>query len=862
MRKIYTLPLLFLLFTIVSKAQKPSLTYYLPDINYDEDIPTPEAFLGYQVGEWHVSHDQQLMYMRELAERSPRITLTEYARTYENRPLIYLTITSEDNHENLDEIKSQHKALNDPSQSMEIDIKDMPIVVYQGYSIHGNEPSGGNAALLMAYYLAAAKGREVERMLDDMVILLDPCFNPDGFHRFSTWANMHKNKNLTSDPQDREYTEEWPRGRTNHYWFDLNRDWLLQQHPESQGRIDVFYDWRPNVLTDHHEMGTNSTFFFMPGEPTRVNHITPKKNQELTAKIADFHASALDEIGSLYYSGEGYDDFYIGKGSTFPDLNACIGILFEQASSRGHLQETENGPLSFPFTIRNQVKTSLSTQQAAKDLREEILTFQRDFYINAQQDALEDEKKAYVFKEEKDKARLNAFIEVLRRHQIEVHQLSQNVNVGGSTYPAVKSYIVPCEQSQYKFIRGIFETIETFEDSLFYDVSSWTLPLAFNIEYDVLTTRAYNAELLGAQVEGLKPRKGTVAPEFSEYAYLFEWDDYYAPKALNYLLKQGLRAKVAQGDLRTDSRAYKAGTIMVPVQNQGYSADEIHQLVQTAARISGVEIYDEDSGLTSVGLDFGSRNFEALRLPRVLLVVGDGVSSYEAGEVWHLLDTRYDIEVSMIEAADIGRSDLSRYNTIIMVDGSYSRISKNGVSMMKDWVRDGGVLLTVKRAARWASNAGLAKLNFKSVSNRDNSQGRRPYAKASRDNGSRVIGGAIVEGLVDLTHPMAYGFDRETLPLFRRGTLFFQPTKNVYATPILYPSDDPLLSGYVKKENLEAMKGTASVVVSGLGGGRVIVFADNPNFRAFWWGTNKLMANGIFFGHTISGSTVEYASGE
>ena len=862
MRKIYTLPLLFLLFTIVLKAQKPSLTYYLPDINYDEDIPTPEAFLGYQVGEWHVSHDQQLMYMRELAKSSPRIALTEYARTHEHRPLIYLTITSEDNHENLDEIKSQHKALNDPSQSMEIDIQDMPIVVYQGYSIHGNEASGGNAALLMAYYLAAAKGREVEKMLDDMIILLDPCLNPDGFHRFSTWANMHKNKNLISDPQDREYTEEWPRGRTNHYWFDLNRDWLLQQHPESQGRVSLFYDWSPNILTDHHEMGTNATFFFMPGEPTRVNHITPKKNQELTAKIADFHASALDEIGSLYYSGEGYDDFYIGKGSTFPDLNACIGILFEQASSRGHLQETENGLLSFPFTIRNQVATSLSTQQAAKDLREEILTFQRDFYINAQQDALEDEKKAYVFKEEKDEARLNAFIEVLRRHQIEVHQLSQNVNVGGTTYPGTKSYIVPCEQNQYKFIRGVFETIETFEDSLFYDVSSWTLPLAFNIEYDVLTTRAYNAELLGAQVEGLKPKKGMLAPEFSEYAYLFEWDDYYAPKALNYLLKQGLRAKVAQGALRTDSRAYKAGTIMVPVQNQAYSADDIHQFVQTAARISGIEIYDEDSGLTSVGLDFGSRNFEALRLPRVLLVVGDGVTSYEAGEVWHLLDTRYDVEVSMIESVDIGQSDLSRYNTIIMVDGFYGRISKNGVSMIKDWVRDGGVLLTVKRAARWASNNGLAELNFKGVSNRDNDKGRRPYAKASRDNGSRVIGGAIVEGMVDLTHPLAYGFDRTALPLFRRGTLFFQPTKNVYATPIVYPSDDLLLSGYVKRENLEAMKGTASVVVSGLGRGRVICFADNPNFRAYWWGTNKLMANGIFFGHTISGATVEYASGE
>ena len=204
------------------------------------------------------------------------LRLEEYARSYEARPLLLLTITSLENHGQIETIREQHLDLTTGANAR-ISTENMPVVVYQGFSIHGNEPSGGNAAVLLAYHLAASKDPEVLELLDEAVILLDPCYNPDGFHRFSSWANMHKSLNLVSDPQSRELNEEWPRGRTNHYWFDLNRDWLLAQHPESQGRIRNFHRWKPNVLTDHHEMGTNSTFFFQPGVPQRTNPITPQK---------------------------------------------------------------------------------------------------------------------------------------------------------------------------------------------------------------------------------------------------------------------------------------------------------------------------------------------------------------------------------------------------------------------------------------------------------------------------------------------------------------------------------------------------------------------------------------------------------
>ena len=350
---------LFLCLSFSVSAQKVDLTYYLPkDVSYNQNIPTPKSIIGHEVGEWHITHDKLVTYMKALAASSDRITLENRGKTFEDRPLLLLTITSPKNHQNLEKIRQDHL---DATNNNTLDISKNPIVVYQGFSIHGNEPSGSNAALAVAYYLAAAEGSEIDDLLNNTVILFDPSFNPDGLQRFAYWANTNRSKNINPDPNDREYNEIWPRGRTNHYQFDMNRDWLPVQLPESKARIASFHKWLPNILTDHHEMGSNASFFFQPGIPSRTNPLTPQMNQDLTKEIATYHAKSLDKIGSLYYSEESFDDFYYGKGSTFPDINGSIGILFEQASSRGHAQETKNGVLTFPFTIRNQFTAALST---------------------------------------------------------------------------------------------------------------------------------------------------------------------------------------------------------------------------------------------------------------------------------------------------------------------------------------------------------------------------------------------------------------------------------------------------------------------------------------------------------------------
>ena len=329
------LTFLFLTISFSINSQELDLNYYVPsNQNYNDKIPTPKEIIGHQVGEWHVTHDKLVEYMKVLANSSDRITLEDRGKTFEGRPLLLLTITSPNNHSRIDDIRQRHI---DGTNDSSLDVTNDPIIVYQGFSIHGNEPSGSNAALAVAYYLAASTSLATEDLLNNTVILFDPSFNPDGLQRFAYWANTNKSKNINPDSNDREYFEVWPRGRTNHYWFDMNRDWLPVQLPESRARIASFHKWLPNILTDHHEMGSNSTFFFQPGIPSRTHPLTPQLNQDLTKEIGTYHAKALDKIGSQYYSEESYDDFYYGKGSTFPDINGSIGILFEQGLSLIHI---------------------------------------------------------------------------------------------------------------------------------------------------------------------------------------------------------------------------------------------------------------------------------------------------------------------------------------------------------------------------------------------------------------------------------------------------------------------------------------------------------------------------------------------
>ncbi|NNL03033.1 MAG: zinc carboxypeptidase [Eudoraea sp.] len=828
------------MFSFLGLAQDSiDLDYYLPqNITYDEKIPKPADIIGHEVGEWHVTHDKLMFYMQTLAEKSDRVSIENRGFTFEGRPIVLLTITSPENHNNLERIREEHIALTE-EEGTSVSLENMPIVVYQGFSVHGNEPSGSNAGLAYAYYLAAAQGPEINELLNNLVILMDPSYNPDGLQRFAYWANTNKSINLNSDNNEREYHEVWPGGRTNHYWFDINRDWLPVQLPESRARIETFHKWLPNILTDHHEMSTNATFFFQPGEPTRVHPLTPVMNQELTAEIGSYHAKALDNLGSLYYSEERYDDYYYGKGSTFPDVNGGIGILFEQASSRGHIQDTENGTLTFPFTIRNQFTTAMSTVEAAKNMRVKILSYQNEFYRNMRNEAAKSRTKAIVFGDNKDAAKTWHLAEILNRHKINFHELSADATIRGKSFKKENSYVIPMNQKNHRLIKAMFEKRTTFTDSLFYDISAWTFPLAFNVDYAEVESLT-NA---GAPITDFEPLTGNVSKQ-SNYAYLFEWHEFYTPRALNKILSKGLRAKVAKSRFTLENNTYDYGTIMIPVQNQVLSSKELYEFLKEVADDSKIKITAVNTGL-SQGIDLGSNDFDPVKKQKVAIVVGRGIRSYDAGEIWHLFDTRYNMKITKIDMDYLNSVDLSPYTDIIMPRSTMKNSNDKTIAKkLNDWAKAGGTLIGYGNRANWFNEHELMNLKFR----KDTLEAKDvSFEQKSDFRGAQVTGGAIFEADQDRSHPINFGYKNNKVSLFRNTNIYIEPDKDSYNNPIQY-TNQPLQSGYISEENLEMIKGSVPFKVQKHGKGRVILFTDNTNFRAFWYGTNKLLMNAVFFG--------------
>ncbi|MDB2630884.1 M14 family metallopeptidase [Ulvibacter sp.] len=837
--KKYTLLVVVLLLGIsknIAQDYSVNLDYYLPtNVSYNPNIPTPKSSIGHQVGDWHITHDKLVQYMYALASSSDRITIEDRGATFEGRPLLLLTITSANNHLNIETIRQQHLELTQKEPST-TNINEMPIVVQQGFSIHGNEPSGSNAALAVAYYLAAAQGPAIDTLLNNTVILFDPSYNPDGLQRFAYWANTNKSKNINPDPNDREYDEVWPGGRTNHYWFDMNRDWLPVQLPESRARIATFHKWMPNILTDHHEMGTNSSFFFQPGIPSRTHPLTPQQNQDLTGEIGTYHATAFDKIGSFYYSKESFDDFYYGKGSTFPDINGSIGILFEQASSRGHAQESVNGILTFPFTIRNQFTAALSTLEAAVAMRQKILSYQQEFYQQAFKEAAKAD--AIVFGDEKDPSKAYHLAEILMRQNIQVHKIANDFTSKGKRYTKESSYAVPKNQRQHRLINAMFEKRTKFKDSLFYDVSAWTLPLAFNLDYN----QNIPTDKVGEKITTLT-KPGANAPKYSEYGYLMQWHDYYTPKALNMLLKKGIRAKVGMTPFTSQDKEYDYGTILIPVQNQDLSPKDIAKAIEEIVAQTGVTIDPANSGQTQK-VNLGSNQFKALKLPKVAMLVGDGINPYDAGEIWHLFDQRYDMHITKLDTKNFRRVDISKYTDIIMPATRGNALNKDAAKKLKTWVQNGGTLIGYKSAGKWLEKNEFMKMTFKS---KKTTATDISFEQRSNYNGAQYIGGAIFQTTLDRSHPIAFGHKNKNLPVFRNTTLFIEADKNSYNNPIKYTAS-PLLSGYISLPNLELLKNTVPFKKAKLGRGNVLYFTDNTNFRAFWYGTNKLLMNAIFFG--------------
>ncbi|WP_425236396.1 M14 family zinc carboxypeptidase [Ulvibacterium sp.] len=806
---------------------------------FTTDIPTPQEFLGYDIGKHHTRHDLIVAYLEKLAKVSDQASIQEYGKTHEGRKLVMLTITTPENFSNLATLKQQHLAFTDPSKTVS-NYDEVPIFINLGYNVHGNEPSGSEAALLMAYTLVASNHHEIQNYRKNAIIFIDPTINPDGRDRHTQWANMYQGNPEVADPQDAEHNEYWPGGRTNHYWFDLNRDWLLGIHPESRGKLVWYHQWYPNVVTDFHEMGTQSSYFFEPMKANgSLDPIMPKENYEdLNEIFGNYFAQALDSIGSFYFTKEAFDGTYPGYGSSYPDIQGGLGLLFEQASSRGHRQKTAFGEITFPFTIRNQYISSIATVKAAVENKAYLRKYQQDFFKSALTNAGKSKIRGYSFGDAYDVNRTKAFIDKLLLHKIDV-------------YKSGERYVVPTGQPQYRMVQTMFETYEKYRDSVYYDASAWSVANFYNMKYKPL-----NSLNLGEKVESTENVVPVAPVQKSDYAYIVDWDDYNAPALLNQLQHKGLVVsssfKPFTAKIGPNGKKFNYGALVIPVSLQKKSVDEVYRIVQKAQQKFQVPVYGVPTGYNIKGIDLGSRNVKTLKTPKAAMLIGQGVRSYEAGEVWHLLDTRVGMPITKVPMRNFNRINLDKYNLLVMVSGSYDLTQKQR-DKIKDWVNKGNTLITIGTAAKWAIEKKLVSEKLtKTETDSMAAVERKPYVDAPENIGKEQIGGVILKVDLDTTHPLGFGYRDQQIPVYKNNEVWLSPSKNAYATVAQY-ADEPHIDGFITQKNMEEfIKPSASLLVSKLGNGRVILFADNPNFRGSWYGTNRLFLNALFLGDKVN----------
>jgi len=827
---------LCLIISMQASAQKYFTEKYQP---FNSEIETPELFLGYPIGSEHTRHDNIISYFQNLALKSDRAILKFYGKTHEGRKLPILVISSPENISKINQIQERHLLLVDPNNNIQPTEKD-PVIIHLAYNVHGNEPSSSEAAILTAYTLTASTNKEILNFINNSIIFIDPAINPDGRDRHTQWANSYKANPLIDDPNDAEHNENWPRGRTNHYWFDLNRDWLLAINPESQGKLNWYHQWYPNVVTDFHEMGSQSSYFFEPMKANgSLNPIMPKENYiDLNNLFAEYFSESLDSIGSLYFTKEIFDGTYPGYGSSYADLQGGLGILFEQASSRGLLQKTDYNEITFAFTIRNQFVSSMATLKAAIENRSKLNKYQKSFFKTAISNANKNKIKGYDFQSE-DQNLSKAFIDKLLRHKIKVYEKKKG------------NYFVPSKQPQYRMVQTFFETYEKYRDSVFYDASAWSVANFYNIKYN-----PSNKIFLNNEIKSIDKLVKWNSVEKSEYAYLVDSNDYNIPALINGLQRKKIVVASAFKPFtimtNKGSKAFSYGSLVIPIKNQKVSSEQIYNSISELQKKLEINIYSVNSGFSIKGIDLGSRNIQPLKAPKAAMLIGNGVRSYEAGEVWHLLDTRVQMPITKISLNYFDRVSLDKYNVLIMVSGNYKFDSKV-TEKIKNWVSKGNTLITIGTANNWAINKKIVKeeLVIQKKDTIKNNLDRKPYVDARENIGREKLGGVFIAVDIDKTHPIAFGYNNKNQVVYKNNLVWLKLSKNDYSNVAVY-KNKPHIDGYISKNiRKEFLPKSASLIISKVDKGRVIMFADNPNFRGTAYGTNRLFLNAIFMSNKI-----------
>ncbi|OAV69680.1 Zinc carboxypeptidase [Bacteroidales bacterium Barb4] len=840
---------LFILLATFAQASAQDKYYFEGQGKLNPDIPTPEAFFGFPIGTSLVRYDKVVEYFHLLADKSDRATLEVFGISYEDREQIALIISSPANLKNLESIRREHLTLVDPNASL--DISKQKVILQLSYNVHGGEIAGTDAAVVTAYYLIASEEPDIVNRLDEAVVLVEPSQNPDGRERATNYMNSFHSWPPVSDPADREHAAGITPHRGNHFWNDLNRDWLPLSQVESRNRVAYYHKWYPNVYLDYHEMGSESSYYFEPSPPhTWSTHTVPESNYTvLNGILANYFSKALNSIGSLYFTKESFTNLSPVYGSTYPDYQGGVGTTLEVGSTAGVLIETEAGLRPFSRNIKDNFLTGIASLRASTDEKAVFLNYQKDFFKSALATADKLADKYIVFGSKADKSLTDAFLNLLLIHNIEVYELPATFSQGDKKFEVGSAYVIPYRQPQYRILNSIFEERTQFDDPTFYDTSAWSIIHGFGLPF----AKVKAAVREGARVTQVPATKGSVSSR-SDYAYVFEYLDYLAPKALYYLQDKGVKARVAQSPFKSKTdegeKSFLPGTIVVPVHYQTVSPDELYKLVTEAAALANIRINSVVDGFSLSGIDLGSNNIRVLKKPSIAALTGGGANWTNIGELWLLLGNTHNIPLSKIDVQSAARIDLSRYTSLIL-SGSGSTFTPEFVARLTAWVEAGGTLIATGQAAQWAVTSKLAT-GFRpdSTASSHSDRSEEPYAASARTTTGRLTGAILPAGL-NLSSPLAYGFTSRDFYTIKSST-FELPRPFSPDGVILETTSGEPVNGYVAPTLQAKLKNNPVVVVSNRGRGSIVLFGESPTFRSYWLAPGRILTNAVFFGNLLA----------
>jgi Zinc carboxypeptidase len=828
-------------------------------LGFSQKLLSPDEFMPHKYGEQFTPHNLTVDYFRHVAANSNLVQLKEYGKTNQTRPLLYAVVSTPENLANLEKIRLNNLARAGLSEGKaDPSVKDIT-VVWLSMNVHGNEPASSESSVSVIYNLVNPTRADSKEWLKNTVVIIDPCVNPDGYHRYTHWYINASDKTPNTAADAREHREPWPGGRVNHYYFDLNRDWAWATQIETQQRLKIYKEWLPQVVPDFHEMGYNAPYYFAPAAQPYHRYITPFQ-RDFQVEIGKNHAKYFDKEGWLYFTREVFDLLYPSYGDTYPTYNGAIGMTYEQGGiGAGRAIQMENGNvLTLKDRIAHHLTTALSTIEISSKNANRLIQNFEEFYKKTSTNP-QGAFKTYIVKAANPRNKIKAFCELLDRHKIKYGRITGSKQTMGYDYKTGKEntplsisegdVVISAYQPFSVLTQVLLDPEPELVDSATYDITAWSLPYAFGLETFASKERIDPTQSIDAKGFPLQQR-----PDSKPYAYVASWTGLNNARFAATLLQRGYKIRTASVPFEIDGKRFDRGALVINRgDNPSVSSDRFDREITSVALTHDQELNSVTTGFSSTGADLGSGRFDLLTAPKVAIIYDDDVDNNSYGQMWHYFEQDLNISVTQIKLSDLDRTRLTAYNVICMTDGGYKNLDSGKIDRFKQWATEGGRLILIGEACgAFEDKKGFEISKFANKKERETADNQSDtdmmkrrfmhFDEYERDGISDGTPGAIYKLTLDNTHPLGYGMPEYFFTL-KTGNAAYQPLKNCWNVGIVDDKFKPL--GFVGTRAKQAFKSSVSFAVQPMRRGSVVYLIDNPLYRSFWVQGKFLFSNAV-----------------